>query len=333
MQTTTNYNLKKPSTTDNIIIADLNENVDIIDNQMKTNATDITTNKNNLASHLTDNMYQKATGTATAITVTTQTLVNGYAKTFVVSANNNGSATTINAIPLYKPSTTIAPNLIAGKAVTVWYNLASNCFFIKASAEGTADIASVLAGKTFSNDIDTGLMGTMPNNGAVTITPSTNNQTIVQGYHNGSGVVNGDTDLIPSNILSSANIFGIAGSFVNPLVPGNTYISLNHVEQETNSAVMQLLKSTHVSRGGTYRVSHTARGSGGSGIRTQIYVNGVARGTLRQNPREQPVTYTEDITVVDNDTIQVYGYDYNGVYTAYAFDLNLGIAMTFSYIQ
>lgn len=81
--------------------------------------------------HLADVTYQVATGTATAITVTTPTLVNGYAKTFIVSADNAGVATTINVKPLYKPNTTIAPNLTAGKAVTVWYNLAGDCFFIK----------------------------------------------------------------------------------------------------------------------------------------------------------------------------------------------------------
>lgn len=56
------------------------------------------------------------------------------------------------------------------------------------------------------------IAGGMANNGAVNITPSTVNQSISQGYHNGSGVVYGDPDLIASNILSTANIFGIQGS-------------------------------------------------------------------------------------------------------------------------
>lgn len=36
--TTTNYNLKKPATTDNVSIADINGNMDIIDAQIKANA-------------------------------------------------------------------------------------------------------------------------------------------------------------------------------------------------------------------------------------------------------------------------------------------------------
>jgi len=123
--------------------------------------TSLDTTNADLTAHKADIAYQLATGTATAITVSTPALIDGYAKTFVVSANNAGAATTINGKSLYKPSTVIAPNLTAGKAVTVWYNLASNCFFIKASAEGTSVVGDVLAGKTFSNDNDTGLTGTL----------------------------------------------------------------------------------------------------------------------------------------------------------------------------
>jgi hypothetical protein len=52
--------------------------------------------------------------------------------------------------------------------------------------------------------------GTMPNNGAVTITPGTTNQQIAAGYHNGAGNVVGDADLVAANIkkgsLSSVSL-------------------------------------------------------------------------------------------------------------------------------
>jgi len=104
---------------------------------------------------------QTAGGTATAITLTGIELTNGYQKTFVINANNNGTATTVNGKPLYKPGGTVAPNLVSGKAASIWYSLAGDCFFYKASAEGTATAGDVLAGKTFSNDDDTGLTGTL----------------------------------------------------------------------------------------------------------------------------------------------------------------------------
>ena len=138
---------------------------------------------------LSDMDYQVAGGTATALTVPMQTLRTGYAKTFIASAANGGAAITINTIPLYKPGTTIPPNLVKDKAYTVWYNLAGNCFFIKASAEGDVIATNVLAGKKFSNDNDTGLIGTMLNNGTLGTSLAINGTyTIPSGYTSGGTV-------------------------------------------------------------------------------------------------------------------------------------------------
>lgn len=114
------------------------------------------------ATKLSDRLkIQTAAGTATAITLTGVELVNGFQLTFVVLSSNSGAATTINSKPLYKPGTTVAPKLIAGKAATVWYSSVGGCFFIKASAEGTAAAGDVLAGKTFSNDDNVGIAGAL----------------------------------------------------------------------------------------------------------------------------------------------------------------------------
>lgn len=58
------------------------------------------------------------------------------------------------------------------------------------------------------------MIGTMPNNGAVTIVPTTTNQTIAMGYHSGSGHVEGDADLVASKIKSSVDIFGVTGTVI-----------------------------------------------------------------------------------------------------------------------
>ncbi len=198
MQQTSNYALNKPEQTDTVNIENLNSNFDTLDAELKKVSDKA-------------NLIQTAGGTGTAITLTNITLTNGFTVTFVVSANNSGAATTINTKPFYKPGGTTAPNLIAGKAVTVWYSTSGGCFFIKASAEGDAVAADVLAGKKFSNDNDTGIIGTMANNGAVTLTPGTADQPIAVGYHNGNGKVLGDTKLVTGNIKAGASIFGVAG--------------------------------------------------------------------------------------------------------------------------
>lgn len=53
--------------------------------------------------------------------------------------------------------------------------------------------------------------GTMPNNGAVNLTPGTTDQTIAAGYHDGTGKVAGDANLVPANIAAATTVFGVTG--------------------------------------------------------------------------------------------------------------------------
>jgi hypothetical protein len=76
---------------------------------------------------------------------------------------------------------------------------------------GTALAANCLAGTTFSNSTAGDITGTMPDNGAVHITPTTTNQAIPAGYHNGSGYCAGDANLIAGNIKAGVSIFAVAG--------------------------------------------------------------------------------------------------------------------------
>lgn len=55
--------------------------------------------------------------------------------------------------------------------------------------------------------------GTMPEQGAQTITPGTANKTIPSGrYLTGAQTILGDPDLVPGNIRSGVNIFGVSGT-------------------------------------------------------------------------------------------------------------------------
>jgi hypothetical protein len=80
-----------------------------------------------------------------------------------------------------------------------------------AVATGDATPADVLTGMTFSTESGSGLSGTMPDNGAVIMAPTVASQAIAAGYHDGSGYVQGDADLVAGNIRSGANLFGVAG--------------------------------------------------------------------------------------------------------------------------
>ncbi len=214
---------------------------------------------------------QTAGGTATAIILNGISLTEGFSKTFIVNANNLGAATTVNGKPLYKPNTTTPPTLTKGKSVSVWYDLAKTCFFLKASAEGNTIAAHVLAGDGFSNDIDTGLIGTMPNNGALnkalpingsytipagytsggavtqsiptkaaaTITPITSDQTIAASqYLTGIQTIKGDPNLVAGNIKNGVSLFGVTGNVTIQSLGGTTnamYTNPTYYSYSTNS--------------------------------------------------------------------------------------------------
>jgi len=80
------------------------------------------------------------------------------------------------------------------------------------SAVGDATVEDVIKGKTFSSKDGKGLTGTMPDVGRQDITPSDTEQQITEGYHDGTGVVEGDADLTETNVRHGVELFGIAGT-------------------------------------------------------------------------------------------------------------------------
>lgn len=85
------------------------------------------------------------------------------------------------------------------------------------SNDATAAVAEILIGKT-AYARGTKLIGTMPNNGAVTgkISTKEGSYTIPQGYHDGSGEVSIDSTeqakIIAQNIREGVTILGVEGS-------------------------------------------------------------------------------------------------------------------------
>lgn len=79
--------------------------------------------------------------------------------------------------------------------------------------------ADLLAGKQLIDADGNILTGTMPTQGAQTITPGTAAKTIAAGrYLTGAQTIQGDADLIAANIKSGVNIFGVTGTFVGGVI-------------------------------------------------------------------------------------------------------------------
>lgn len=165
--------------------------------------------------------YVIAAGLANAYTVTLNpaptSYIEGMALAVKINVDNTGASTidvnNLGAKTIKKPNGNDVSlgNLKAGSIYSLRYN-GINFILQGEGGGGTAQPADVLSGKTFTNDLGE-QVGSMPNIGAVNITPSTINQQIVAGYHNGGGVVYGDPDLVAGNIKNGVNIFGVVGSF------------------------------------------------------------------------------------------------------------------------
>ncbi len=181
----------------------------------------------NLDSHLADYVlqipYAAATGTANTYAVTLNpaltSYVEGTALAVKINISNTGAATiNINGLGTKsivdsKGNAMTSGKLLAGSIYTIRYS-GTNFIVQGEGASGNATASDLLSGKTAT--VDAGeITGTMPNKGAYNITPGRVNKTIPAGYHNGSGLVYGDTDLIADNIRSGKDIFGVAGSLTD----------------------------------------------------------------------------------------------------------------------
>ena len=91
------------------------------------------------------------------------------------------------------------------------------CDFDANTQDATATAAEILSGKTAYNKANK-ITGQMKNNGAVAgkITTKSGKYTVPQGYHDGSGSVQIDSDeqakLIATNIRQGVTILGVEGS-------------------------------------------------------------------------------------------------------------------------
>ena len=95
--------------------------------------------------------------------------------------------------------------------------ITGTCNYDVNSEDATVAVAEMLTGKT-AYARGSKITGTMPNNGAVTKTISTKTQevSIAQGYHDGSGKVSisstEQAKIIPTNIRDGVTILGVTGT-------------------------------------------------------------------------------------------------------------------------
>lgn len=118
--------------------------------------------------------------------------------------------------------------------------ITGTCDFDVNSGDATVQVAEMLAGKT-AYARGAKLTGTMPNNGAVSLSLSSKDDaiSIVQGYHDGSGTVSllpaEKAKLIAANIKQGITILGVTGT----LEPSSSVTV--HAKTATPSTAQQVI--------------------------------------------------------------------------------------------
>jgi hypothetical protein len=228
-----------------------------------------------------------------------------------ISVNGLGSKTILDS----KGNALTAGKLKMGIIYTMRYD-GTNFILQGEGGYGNATASDLLSGKTASTDAGD-IVGAMVNRVAVTITPSTVNQAIPEGYHNGSGYVFGDAELIAGNIKSGVNIFGVVGSSnivdINspiPLVAGNYTFAMANTDMNglgSHSTVYYKTCELRVNRAGNLRAVGVMDPGGSSHAFTiKITKNGTLQGLEQSGAAGVTVTISRDITVVAGDYIQLY---------------------------
>ena len=116
---------------------------------------------------------------------------------YVISAVANGSAT--------------APASISGTAASV--STGTNTLTLTKTVSVTPTVSAGYVSSGTAGNSSVSLTASITTKAAATITPTTTNQTIAAGtYLTGAQTIAGDADLVGSNILSTANIFGVQGT-------------------------------------------------------------------------------------------------------------------------
>ena len=140
--------------------------------------------------------------TSTDITVSgpTVTMPSGFYGSELTKTVASGSAT--------------GPSSLSGTSATV--STGTNTLTL--TKTGVTTTPTVSAGYVSSASASTAtvaLTASVTTKAAATITPGTTNQTIAAGtYLTGTQTITGDADLVGSNIISTANIFGVQGEVV-----------------------------------------------------------------------------------------------------------------------
>jgi len=198
MKQTPNYNLNKLESADTADLTQFNPNWDTIDAKLNEHTAHF--NETATQAHLGKNIAIEDTG-------------GHFVSSEVEGALSELFTSVSNGKTQLETAVTDKDGTVSKAGSIATFNELDDGIRSIPQAKGNAVTGDVLSGKTFSSETaGIEVVGTMPNQGQKIYTPGTANITIPAGYHDGTGRVNGDADLISANIKAGKNIFGVAGN-------------------------------------------------------------------------------------------------------------------------
>lgn len=291
---------------------EINNNTSSI-NSVNTQLADITNNKLPLKANQLDLTaaladitkippYAVATGSANTYIVTLSpaptSYVDGMGVILKINVASTGASTLnvngLGAKPILDSlgNTITSGGLKAGVPYTMRYN--GTAFIVLGKGGGgNATASQLLSGYTAT--VDSGqIVGTILNNGDYVGNPVyiSDNSTLPKGYYNSI-------------------------TFKIPILAGDNYV-VNSATTTTLTSLLSLTKVREMSfnQTGTYRIVFTLTGAHNSKsseysaedfpAKAQIYVNNIARGTVRNTGGSGTITYTEDISLNAGDLIEIF---------------------------
>lgn len=143
------------------------------------------------------------TGSDLSASGATVTVPAGYYDSQQTKSVTSGSAT--------------APATISGTSASV--STGTNTLTLSKTISVTPSVTAGYVASGTAGDSSVSLTASVPTKAAATITPGTSNQTIAAGtYLTGAQTIEGDADLVSSNIKSGVSIFGVAGGLTSATV-------------------------------------------------------------------------------------------------------------------
>ena len=164
---------------------------------------------------------------------------------------------------------------------------------------GTA--ADLLSGKQLIDANGNVLTGTMPTQGAQTITPGATAKTIAAGrYLTGAQTIQGDPDLVPENIKSGVDIFGVAGS----IALANKSSNMGYISSITSDKLGVISRTSRLSS--IYGILINATGNYvpmNNTIVSACFMKYYTEGIAEENGWAVCVTYIDENGIINSLTL------------------------------